>query len=121
MPTKIKSKSKEKVLKKLVQDVPEIEAELAVDVVDKPKTVVIHAAIAGVKPKDLQVMLSNNTVTIRGRRQVWADYDTTDYVVRECYAGLFSRTIVLPFRAAASAISAVLDKGLLTITINRPA
>lgn len=102
------------------QSVLATEAELAVDVIDAPNAVVVQAAIAGIKPKDVTVSLSDSTVTIRGSRKQLADFQTDQYVVNECYSGFFSRSIMVPFRVAASAVTAILDKGILTITIPRP-
>lgn len=106
--------------KAVVSDAPVIEAELAVDVVDNPEAVYVYAAVAGIKPGDLAVTLADTTLTIRGSRASWAVAPAKKYVVRECHAGVFSRSIMLPFTIAADSINAILEKGLLTIIVQRP-
>src|SRR3989344_7405087 len=44
------------------------EGELAVDVFQKPTEIVVKAMVAGVKPEDLDVALTREMVTIKGKR-----------------------------------------------------
>ena len=47
----------------------EIDAELTVDVYQTPSHIVIKAMIAGVRPEDLDVSITRDMVTIRGKRE----------------------------------------------------
>ena len=44
------------------------EAELTVDVYQTPTEVIVKSMIAGVKPEDLQISITRDAVTIKGRR-----------------------------------------------------
>ena len=72
------------------------EGQLAVDVYQDEKNIIVRAPIAGVKPEDLDISIHNDMVTIRGRREHDAKIEEPDYFYRECYWGSFSRSIILP-------------------------
>ena len=67
-----------------------------VDVIDRDEEVVVRAEIPGVDKKDLDVSVTENTVTINGRRSAEEEEDTGDYYRREISRGAFSRTVMLP-------------------------
>ncbi len=93
------------------------DGQLAVDVYQTPEHVVIQSTVAGVKPEDLDVAISNDLVTIRGVRH--RDYDVADedYFTQECYWGGFSRSIVLPVDVHSDKAEANMKSGILTITL----
>ena len=47
----------------------EKDAELTVDVYQTPEMIVMKSMIAGVRPEDLDVSITRDTVTIRGKRE----------------------------------------------------
>ena len=47
----------------------EEEAQLTVDVYQTPSEIVIKTMVAGVKPEDLDVLITRDSVTIRGKRR----------------------------------------------------
>ncbi len=93
------------------------EGQLSVDVYHNDKEIVVRSTVAGVKPDDLNIMVNNDLLTIRGKREVEIDIAPSDYLYRECYWGGFSRTIVLPEDVKADKIKATLKNGLLTIVL----
>lgn len=93
------------------------EGQLAVDVYQDEKHIVIKAPIAGVKPEDLDISLHNDMVTIRGRREHDRKVEEKDYFYRECYWGTFSRSIILPTDVKTEEVEATLKNGVLTITL----
>jgi HSP20 family protein len=93
------------------------EGQLSVDVYHNDKEIVVRSTVAGVKPDDLNIMVNNDLLTIRGKREVEIDIDPSDYLYRECYWGGFSRTIVLPEDVKTDKIKATLKNGLLTIIL----
>ena len=76
-------------------DEPE-EAQLTVDVFNTPTEIVIKTMVAGVRPDDLDVSITRDTVTIRGERGEERTVSDHEYIHRELYWGAFSRTINLP-------------------------
>lgn len=95
----------------------EQEGQLTVDVYQTPEDIVIKSTIAGVKPDDLDVSITNDMVTIRGTRRTEAGVNEDDYFYRECYWGQFSRSIILPVDVVADKADASLKDGILTIKI----
>src|SRR3990167_2893118 len=76
-------------------DEPE-EAQLTVDVYNTPSEIVIKTMVAGVKPDDLDVAITRDSVTIRGERGEERTVTEQDYLHRELYWGTFSRAVSLP-------------------------
>lgn len=95
----------------------EHEGQLTVDVYQTPDQIAIKSTIAGVKPEDLDVSITNDMVTIRGTRRQDEEIAETDYFYRECYWGTFSRSIILPVDIVAEKADASLKDGILTIRI----
>ncbi|MFA6339190.1 MAG: Hsp20/alpha crystallin family protein [Candidatus Paceibacterota bacterium] len=93
------------------------EGELTVDVYQTPKAVVIKTMAAGVKPENLNISITRDTVTIRGQRESEKSVSDDDYFCRELYWGSFSRTVVLPQEIDLDGVEASEHHGLLTITL----
>jgi HSP20 family protein len=95
----------------------EVEGQLAVDVFQTKESVVIKAPIAGVDPKQLEVAIAEDVVTIRGERVDDSVVERENYYVQECYWGAFSRSIIMPVSVNADKAEASLKNGVLTISI----
>jgi HSP20 family protein len=93
------------------------EGELSVDVYQTPTHIVIKAMIAGVKPEDLDVSITRDMVTIRGKRERHTEGGSSDFFFQELYWGSFSRTIVLPQEVEIEEAEAVEKHGLLIIRL----
>lgn len=76
---------------------PSLPMELPrVDVLDRDQEVVIRAEIPGVAREDLEVTMSDNTVTFRGHSRHEEEKEEGEYHYRETSRGEFCRTIPLP-------------------------
>ncbi|MEK7620381.1 MAG: Hsp20/alpha crystallin family protein [Patescibacteria group bacterium] len=96
------------------------EGKLSVDVVETQDEIVVRSAIAGVRTQDLDITLSDDTLTIRGVRNHACEESTRDQVhVQECHWGSFSRTIILPCSVDADSVDATLRRGILTIHMKK--
>jgi HSP20 family protein len=82
---------------------------------------IVVLAVAGVAPDDLDVTVRRDTVTARGKRPTEAIDDPTVVLRQERSTGDFSRTLVLPFRVDAEKASAKFERGVVTLTLPRPA
>ena len=95
----------------------EFEGQLAVDVYQTKDMIVVKAPIAGVKPEDIDVAISEDVVTIRGDRKDEFAVEKDNYYVQECFWGSFSRSVILPTSTVAEKADASLKDGVLTIQI----
>jgi HSP20 family protein len=93
------------------------EGQLSVDVFQGPDEIVIKAHVAGVKPEDLDVSITRDMVTIRGKREEHTEVQHDDYFYKELYWGSFSRTILLPQEIDTDQAEASEKHGLLTIRL----
>lgn len=91
------------------------EGELSVDVYQNQNEIVIKTMVAGVKPEDLDVSISRDMVTVKGKRESERAIADDDFFHKELYWGTFSRTIVLPQEIDVDAAEAIEKHGLLII------
>ena len=97
----------------------EKDGELTVDVYQTPELIIIKTMIAGVRPEDLDISITRDMVTIRGRREEEKTVREEDYFARELYWGSFSRSIILPFDIDPDNAKASMKNGVLTIRLPR--
>jgi len=92
------------------------EGELAIDVYQTDKDLIIQSAIAGVDLEDLDISIERDIIIIRGGREKPFQEDG-DYFMQECFWGPFSREIILPAEADPGRATAEMKNGVLTIRI----
>ena len=95
----------------------ETEGELALDVYQTPSDIFVHTFVAGVRPEDLEINITRDMLTIRGKRQESHSVAEHDFFSRELYWGSFSRTISLPQEVEPEEAEAIERHGLLTIRL----
>lgn len=93
------------------------EGHLTVDVFKSGKDIVIQSTIAGTDPKDIDVSITKDMVTIRGHRITEEKTRSNDYYHRELYWGSFSRSIILPAEIDPDNAKAAIKNGVLTIRL----
>lgn len=93
------------------------EGQLAVDVLENTTEVIVRAAIAGVKPADIDIHVTPDLVTIRGERRATHKSEDTVAHYEEVFWGAFSRSIILPVHVQPSQAKAAFSHGVLTLTI----
>jgi HSP20 family protein len=93
------------------------DGQLAVDVYETAKEIVVKAPVAGVAGDDIDITVTDEMVIIRGDRKEVKEVDLGSYHAQEFYWGSFSRTISLPKKGLADEAKADFSKGILTIRI----
>jgi len=93
------------------------EGQLTVDVHETANDIVVKTMVAGVKPEDLDISITREMVTIRGKREEDRTVSAEDYFHRELYWGSFSRTIVLPKEVDIDEAEAIEKYGLLILKL----
>lgn len=93
-----------------------VAGQLAVDVFETKEKLVVKGRVAGVNKNELDVSISDNTLTVKGTLSAGNEDGVENYFTQECYWGEFSRSIVLPVPVKEDEIEAVLKDGVLTIS-----
>lgn len=95
----------------------EEEGQLTIDVYQTETEIVIKSPVAGVRPEELDVTITNDMVTIKGRRENEEHTPKENYFFQELYWGPFSRSVILPVEIEMEAARAILKDGILTLRL----
>lgn len=93
------------------------EGQLALDIYQTDDEIVILSAVAGIQEDDLNISVTDEVLTIKGKRHLDIHVPEEDYLTKECFWGDFSRSIVLPASADSAKIVASFKNGILKIVI----
>jgi len=103
--------------KQELEELPEEMGELTIDMYENDKEIVIKSIVAGVRPENLDISITREVVTIRGKREGDRTVKSDDYFHQELYWGSFSRTITLPAEIDTDTVEAIEKHGLLIIRL----
>jgi HSP20 family protein len=90
------------------------------DVKETKDGFVFKADLPGVKESDLEVRLTQNRLTIAGKRESEKTDKGDTFYTYERSSGAFSRTFTLPDGVDADKIKAELKNGVLTVELPKP-
>jgi HSP20 family protein len=93
----------------------------SIDVTETDIEIEITAELPGLEEKDVQINLSDNLLTIRGEKKAEKEQKDKNYRLVERSYGSFERTLQLPEGINADAIKANISKGVLKVTVPKPA
>jgi len=93
----------------------------SMDVTETDKEIEITAELPGLEEKDVQVNVADNLLTIRGEKKAEKEQKDKNYRLVERSYGSFERTLELPDGVNADAIKANISKGVLKVSIPKPA
>ena len=94
----------------------EMEGQLTVDVYEDGDDIVVESTVAGVKSDDLEINITSDSVSIRGKREREKIIEDENYYYQECFWGKFSRSVILPEEVDPEASKAIMAKnGILVI------
>ena len=89
----------------------------SMDVIENEKTLIILADIPGADPKDLQIYVNHNVLTISGEKHRDTEQKEEEYNFIERFSGKFYRTFKLPINVTINKVSAKMEKGVLKIIL----
>jgi HSP20 family protein len=89
----------------------------AVDIYETVRELVVKADLPEVDPKDLDIRVENNILTLRGERKFESKVSEDKYLRVERTYGSFSRSFSLANTVNPEAIKADYNNGVLTLTI----
>ena len=93
----------------------------SMDLSETDKEIEITAELPGLEEKDIQLNVADNVLTIRGEKKNEREETKKDYHLVERSYGSFTRTVQLPDGVNADSIKAVMSKGVLKVTVPKPA
>lgn len=89
----------------------------AVDIVEKDNAFEITADLPGFDEKNVEVKLSNGSLTIKGEKREEKEEKKKDYYLHERHFGSFERSFRVPDGVDSDKIEAKFNKGVLTVTL----
>jgi len=93
----------------------------AISVAETKDAYEVTAELPGVDEKDIKVSLDQNQLVISGEKKAESTKEEKDWHVQERSYGSFYRSMSLPFEPEDGAVNAHFDKGVLHLTIKKPA
>ena len=99
----------------VVPDVPEVVVGAVAHVVENG--FVVESAIAGVRPEDIDIQVTADSISIRGSRRREREVSDEDYLYQECYWGRFARSIILPQEVDPDGANVTFKNGILTVRL----
>ena|SRR3990167_8018033 len=84
--------------------------QVAVDIYEQDGYYIIKAPIAGIHLNDLDIEISDNVLTIRGKRTQGDSIPQDQYYLQECFWGEFARSVTLPFSIDPKKVKATFNK-----------
>lgn len=93
------------------------EGTLTIDVYQNENEIVVESAIAGVRPEDLDITATNESVSIKGERHREEHISDDRYFYQECFWGKFSRSVILPQEVDPEQAQVGYRNGILTIKL----
>lgn len=89
----------------------------AMDVYQDGDNVVAKVSLPNIDPKDVEVSVENDVLTISGESREKQEIKHEDYYRKEIREGSFSRSVVLPMKVKSDETKASYEKGVLVITM----
>jgi HSP20 family protein len=91
-----------------------------IDVSETETELTIEAELPGVEEKDVELILSDGRLTIKGEKKHEKEEKKKDYHLVERSYGSFARTLGLPFDVDPEQVKATFTKGVLKVTVPKP-
>lgn len=92
-------------------------AEMPIDIYQTDEDVVVKASVSGIKPEEVEVTITGDTLTIKGETKTEEEVEKENYFRKERSYGAFSRSILLPSSLQTDKAEATFENGVLTLTI----
>ena len=89
----------------------------SVDIYEQEGSIVLKAEIPGVDPKDVDIRVENNVLTLSGQRKLDNEVKREHYHRVERAYGRFSRSFTLPNVVDTASIKAEFKEGLLRVVM----
>ena len=92
----------------------------SIDMAKTDDELVVSAELPGIDPKDIEVSLDGDVLTIKGEKTAEKEVSEDDRYLHERMYGRFQRRIPLPDGVSADKMTAGYDKGVLMVRVTLP-
>ena len=93
----------------------------SIDICETDKTIEVSAEMPGLEPKDVDISIDDDTLTIRGEKKVEEERKDKNVQLSERSYGVLYRVLQLPPGVDPSSVQATMSDGVLRLTIPKPA
>jgi HSP20 family protein len=98
-----------------------VAAAPATDIIETEREFVLELEVPGYEEKELEVEVSDHTLTVSGHRSGETELVEGELRLHERLESEFARSFQLPFAADGEQLTATYDKGLLTLHVPKTA
>jgi len=89
----------------------------AVDMSEDEKNVYVEMPVAGVKPSDVEIVVENEVLTVKGKTEEEKEEKKKNYWRKEIRKGEFERSVLLPSEVKADQAKAEFKNGMLKVIL----
>lgn len=92
-------------------------ATLAMDVYETDDALVVSAPVPGIKPEEVEITITGNTLTIKGETKAEEREEKGNFIRQEVRYGSFQRSLALPVDVQSDKADALFENGMLKLTL----
>ncbi|UFW46325.1 MULTISPECIES: Hsp20/alpha crystallin family protein [Bradyrhizobium] len=92
-----------------------------IEITETDEAVEVTAEMPGLERKDVEILIEDDTLTIRGEKKVEENQKDKNVQHSERIYGMFMRVLQLPPGIDPSSVQAAMSNGVLKVTIPKPA
>ena len=89
----------------------------SIDMYHTANDVVVKLVLPGVKPEEVDITITGDTLTVKGETKAEEKIEREDYLYQEHRYGTFSRSVTLPGGLDSDKTEASFENGILALTI----
>jgi HSP20 family protein len=91
-----------------------------IEMFETEQGVVVRAELPNIDPKQIEITVTNDTMTLRGETRHEEEHKERNYHRREIRYGSFSRTLALPTAVNSTEAKATYRDGVLEVMLPKP-
>jgi HSP20 family protein len=92
-------------------------SSLVMDLFETDDALVVSAPVPGIKPEEVEITITGNTLTIKGETKAEEREEQGNYLRQEVRYGVFQRSMELPVEVQADKAEAIFENGMLKLTM----
>lgn len=90
---------------------------LSADIYETDDNVVVKMALPGLKPEDINIQVTGDTLTVSGQVEHGDENQQAQYLQKQLYSGRFTQVLALPSTIQADKAEAEFTHGIVTLTL----